>query len=63
VIAGMAVQDGNLAEMDPATGRPVTVETLYRYAADSLRADYIFWGTEEPFFSEDVLPYLGELYR
>ena len=63
VIAGVAVQDGNLAEMDPETGRPVTVETLYHFAADSLRVDYIFWGTEEPFFSEEVLPFLSELYQ
>lgn len=60
-IAGMAVQDGNLRDRDPATGEPVTVDFIYRYAADVLRLDYLFWGTEEPFFSRDVLPYLGAL--
>ena len=61
VIAGMAVQDGNLADIDPSTGRPVTVDALYRYAADHLRLDYIFWGIEEPYYTRDVLPYLRGL--
>jgi hypothetical protein len=61
VVAGMAVQDGNLRDLDPATGRPVTVDALYRYAADRLRLDYIFWGTEEPYYTHDVLPYLRGL--
>jgi hypothetical protein len=61
VVAGMAVQDGNLADVDPTTGRPVTVEALYRYAADHLRLDYVFWGTQEPYYSRDILPYLAGL--
>lgn len=60
-IAGVAVQDGNLEEEDPSTGRPVTVDTLYRYAMDVLRLDYIFWGAQEPFLSRDVMPYLRRL--
>ena len=63
VVAGLAVQDGNLADLDPTTGRPVTVDALYHYAADNLRLDYIFWGGEEPFFTQDILPYLRELSR
>jgi hypothetical protein len=61
VVAGMAVQDGNLADIDPTTGRPVTVDALYRYAADQLRLDYIFWGTQEPYYTRDVLPFLRGL--
>ena len=61
VVAGMAAQDGNLADLDPATGRPVTVQTLYRFATEVLHLDYIFWGIEEPYFSRDVLPFLMEL--
>jgi hypothetical protein len=60
VVASLAVQDGNLTETDPTTGRPVTVDFLYQYAADTLRLDYIFWGGEEPFFTRDVLPYLRD---
>jgi hypothetical protein len=63
VVAGMAVQDGNLSEIDPATGKPVTVDELYRIARDELRLDYVFWGREEPYFSRDVLPFLATLGR
>ena len=58
VLAGMAVQDGNLRDVNPATHRRVTVPELYRYAAAELHLDYIFWGTEEPFYTEEVLPFL-----
>jgi hypothetical protein len=58
-VAALAVQDGNLAEKNPATGAPVTVDELVRYATDTLRLDYIFWGTEEPYYSTAVLPWLS----
>ena len=63
VVAGMAVQDGNLSEVDPNTGRPVTVDALYGIARDRLRLDYLFWGREEPYYSRDVLPFLASLAR
>jgi hypothetical protein len=62
-VAGVAVQDGNLAERDPATGSRVTVDELYRFGKDDLRLDFIFWGTEEPFYSANVLPFLRALKR
>lgn len=58
VLAGMAVQDGNLRDVNPATRRRVAVPELYRYAVEELHLDYIFWGTEEPFYTEEVLPFL-----
>lgn len=58
VVAGMAVQDGNLAERDPATGRAVTAEALAAYATETLRLDYIFWGRQEPYFSSEVRPFV-----
>lgn len=61
VVAGIAVQDGNLADKNPATGKAVTVDELYRYARERLRLDYIFWGTEEPYYSEQVIPFLRSL--
>lgn len=61
VVAGVAVQDGNLAQENPATGRPVSVDELYRFARDSLRLDFLFWGTEEPYYTRDILPYLRQL--
>ena len=34
------------------------VPELAAFARDSLRLDYIFWGTEEPYLSRDILPWL-----
>jgi hypothetical protein len=61
VTAGLAVQWGNLEDKDPKTGKPVTVAELHRFASDFLRLDYIFWGTQEPYYSGQVLPYLRGL--
>ena len=55
---GIAVQDGNLAEINPKTGKPVSVNELLDFAMNYLRVDYIFWGMEEPYYSRDVLPIL-----
>lgn len=57
-VAGLAVQDGNLADVDRRTGERITVEELAAYARDPLHLDYLFWGTEEPYWSEEVLPFL-----
>jgi len=59
--AGVAVQDGNLEDRNPTTGKRVTAVELYRFAKDQLRLDYIFWGTQEPYYSEEILPYLRSL--
>lgn len=59
VPGGMAVQDGNLAEVNPATQQRVTVEELYHYAVEDLHLDFIFWGTEEPYYHAEVLPFLS----
>lgn len=53
---GMAVQDGNLAELNRVTGKRVTAAELLAFATDYLGADYIFWGIEEPYFSTEVVP-------
>ena len=59
--AGVAVQDENLEDTNPTTGKPVTVAELYRFAKDRLRLTYIFWGTQEPFYTKDVLPFIRSL--
>lgn len=56
---GIAVQDDNLADIDPKTRKPVTVPELVEFATDYLRVKYIFWGTQEPYFTRDVLPFLA----
>jgi len=62
-VAGMAVQYGNLDDVDRQTGKQVTVAELADYARDSLRLDYVFWGTQEPYYSNDIIPYLRDLRR
>jgi hypothetical protein len=37
----------------------VTAEELTQFAADYLHVKYIFWGTQEPYFTRDVLPFLA----
>jgi len=59
VVAALAVQDGNLDEIDKATGRAMTVQDLLRIAETDLRLDYVFWGTQEPHFTAAVLPALA----
>jgi hypothetical protein len=61
--AGVAVQDGNLDDTNPATGEPVTAAEYYAFARDRLRLDYIFWGTQEPHYSQQVLPFIRALPR
>lgn len=58
VPAGLAVQDGNLAAIDPRTRQRVTVPMIAAFAADSLHLDYVFWGLQEPYYTRDVLPWL-----
>lgn len=61
VVAAMAVQDGNLADLRRSTGERITVAELYAFAVTNLRLNYLFWGTEEPYFTSDVLPFLRAL--
>ena len=61
VIAATAVQDGNLADRNRSTGQRITVPELYGFAVKRLRLNYIFWGTEEPYFTSEVLPFLRHL--
>jgi hypothetical protein len=56
---GIAVQDDNLADINPRTGKKVTVHELVTFATEELRVKYMFWGTQEPYFTRDVLPFLA----
>ena len=58
VPTGLAVQDGNLAEKNPKTGKRITAAELLEFASSDLKLDYIFWGREEPYYSSDVIPIL-----
>lgn len=61
VVGAMAVQDGNLADRDRRSGARANAEYLHAFAKDSLRLDYVFWGTEEPYYHQEVLPLLNRL--
>jgi hypothetical protein len=61
VVAGLAVQAGNLEDKDPETGETVTAAGLHRFAQETLRLDYLFWGRQEPYYSSQVLPFLRGL--
>jgi hypothetical protein len=61
VPTGIAVQDGNLAELNPATGKRVEVAELVKFATEYLKVDYVFWGTQEPYYSASVIPFLRRI--
>jgi hypothetical protein len=59
VPTGIAVQDGNLEEMNPKTGKRVTAVELLDFATNNLRVNFVFWGIQEPFYSTAVLPLIN----
>jgi hypothetical protein len=62
---GVAVQDGNYfgetgaAEPKPGESRRDIVPELANYAKEVLGASYVFWSIQEPYFSENVIPYFS----
>jgi hypothetical protein len=59
VPVGIAVQDGDYEHENPRTGKRVTIPEIVEFATDYLKADYVFWCTQEPFYSEQLIPFLG----
>jgi len=58
VPTGIAVQEGNYEVVNPKTGKRVTIAELLEFATEYLKVDYIFWCTQEPFYSEQLMPAL-----
>jgi len=58
VTIGMAVQEGNYSIENPRTDKQVTIKEILDFAQYYLKTDYIFWCTEEPYYSNEVLPLL-----
>ena len=58
IITGVAVQDGNYEEINPKTGKRVTVEEIYDFGQNYIGLDYIFWCTQEPYYTNELLPFL-----
>ena len=63
ITSGVAVQDGNYEEINPKTGSRVTIKEIYDFAQEYLGLDYIFWCTQEPYYSKEVLPFLKTINR
>jgi hypothetical protein len=63
---GIAVQDGNYrgetgdsARPKPGEIWPDIVPELANYAKETLGASYVFWSIQEPYFSENVIPFFS----
>jgi len=56
LITGMAVQWGNYEEINPKTGKQVTVSEIITFGKNEIDLNYIFWCTQEPYYSENLLP-------
>ena len=63
VPTGIAVQEGNYGHQNPKTGREVAISELVGFAREQLKVDYIFWCTEEPFYSRKLIPFLRDQRR
>jgi len=61
VPTGMAVQDGNYDVINPTTGNKVTIPEILDFAKNYLQLNYVFWCTEEPYFTTQVLPLLKSI--
>ena len=55
---GIAVQEGNYEHKNPKTGERVTIAELLGFATDYLKVDYIFWCTQEPYYSQKLIPFV-----
>jgi len=55
---GVAVQDGNYADEDRITHKRATMAELLKFATERLNVDYVFWCTEEPYYSKELIPFL-----
>jgi len=55
---GVAVQDGNYSDEDRKTHKRATVAELLKFATEELNVDYVFWCTEEPYYSKELIPFM-----
>lgn len=55
---GAAVQWGNYEHINPETRKQVTITDITEFGERYLGLTYIFWCTQEPYYSRDVIPFL-----
>jgi len=58
VPVGLAVQDGDYNHVNPKTSKQVTIAEVIDFGKEYLGVDYIFWCTEEPYYSEQLIPFM-----
>lgn len=58
---GLAVQDGDYQHVNPKTRKQVSIAEIINFGKDYLGVDYIFWCTEEPFYSNQLVPFMKKL--
>jgi len=58
---GIAVQWGNYGLINPKTDKQVTIKEIYEFGKDYLKLEYIFWSTQEPYYTEYLIPFLKEM--
>lgn len=63
VPTGLAVQDGNYSDVNRETGKRADIAELLKYGSEELRLDYIFWCTEEPYYSNELIPFMRAAKR
>jgi len=62
VPTGIAVQWDNYKYINPKTEKEITIQELIEFAKDYLKVDYIFWCTQEPYYSQQLIPYLKTIH-
>jgi hypothetical protein len=63
VPTGLAVQDGNYSDVNKETGKRAGIAELLKYGSEELKLDYIFWCTEEPYYSQELIPFMRSAKR
>lgn len=63
ITTGIAVQDGNYEDVNQKTGKRADISELVNFATEFLRVNYIFWCTEEPYYSNELVPFMRSVKR
>ena len=58
VPTGLAVQDGNYSDVNRETGKRADIAELLKFGSEELKLEYIFWCTEEPYYSNELIPFM-----
>ena len=59
LLTGMAIQEPDYTYKNPETGSYYRFADFYNFTRDYLGATVLFWNTQEPFFSSQLVPELN----